>query len=64
MPFELVFHGSGPILATWYAENIGNYGETFFCLAFFALLASMLIFVAKEPQSRQFAKIFIGKKEI
>ncbi|MFB0900826.1 MAG: MFS transporter [Dehalococcoidia bacterium] len=64
MPFELIFHGSGPLIATWYAESVGTYLETFTCLAFFALFASVLIFIAKEPQQRKFAEIFIGKKKI
>ncbi len=64
MPFELVVHGSGPILATWYSENFGSYGDTFTFLSILAIVASILIYLANEPQKRQFAEIFIGKKTL
>lgn len=64
MPFELVVHGSGPILATWYSENFGSYGDTFTFLSVFAIISSILIYLANEPKERMFAEIFIGKKTL
>ena len=64
MPFELVVHGSGPILATWYSENLGSYGDTFTFLSLFAIIGSILIYLANEPKERKFAEIFIGKKTL
>ena len=62
MPFELVVHGSGPILATWYSENLGSYGDTFTFLSLFAIIGSILIYLANEPKERNLLKFLLVKK--
>jgi MFS family permease len=50
LPFSLIVGASAPFLSTLYFDRIGNYDGAFFAIAGFAVLATVLILLARKPQ--------------
>ena len=49
LPFSLIVGASAPFLSTLYFDRIGNYDGAFFAIAALAILATVLILLARKP---------------
>ncbi len=49
LPFSLLLGASAPLLASYYFDRVGNYDGAFLATAFAALLAVVLILLARQP---------------
>ncbi|RJQ13265.1 MAG: MFS transporter [Dehalococcoidia bacterium] len=53
LPFSLIIGASSPFLTSFYFDKVGNYDGAFFAVAALALVAVVLVSLAKQPKSRR-----------
>ena len=53
LPFSLIIGASSPFLTSFYFDRVGNYDGAFFIVAALALVAVILVTLAKLPQGRR-----------
>lgn len=53
LPFSLIIGASSPFLTSFYFDKVGNYDGAFFTIAALALVAVVLVTLAKQPKSRR-----------
>lgn len=53
LPFALLIGASSPFLTSFYFDRIGNYDGAFFTIAGLAVVATVLLLLAKKPEARR-----------
>ena len=49
LPFALILQASSPVLSSYYFDRVGNYDGAFFTIAALAIVAMLLVLLAKRP---------------